>query len=93
MTVPRVPTCGIGRDVSDQVGKYALRSFRISAPTTTTKKRNYCLLEVEQTPLNVSAEDLFENFIEPPSIPCRESESEQPQGTRVSTSTPRVKNR
>ncbi|GFS64119.1 hypothetical protein TNIN_80421 [Trichonephila inaurata madagascariensis] len=45
------------------------------------------------TPLNVIAEDLFENFVEPPLIPCSQSQSEQPQGIRKSTSTPRVKNR
>ncbi|GFY77131.1 hypothetical protein TNIN_394681 [Trichonephila inaurata madagascariensis] len=42
------------------------------------------------TPLNVSAENLFENVVELPPIPCSESLSEQSQGTRVSTSTHRV---
>ncbi|GFT61661.1 hypothetical protein TNCV_4050421 [Trichonephila clavipes] len=59
-----------------------------SAPTTATKKGNCCLLEVEQTPLNVSAENLFEreNVEEPPPNPCSESQIKQTQGTRVSTS-------
>ncbi|GFX01601.1 hypothetical protein TNCV_3971011 [Trichonephila clavipes] len=34
-----------------------------------------------------------ENVEEPPPIPCRKSQSEQPQGTRVSTSTPGAKKR
>ncbi|GFY56904.1 hypothetical protein TNIN_354241 [Trichonephila inaurata madagascariensis] len=45
------------------------------------------------TPLNVSAEDVFENVMELPPIPCSESQSEQPQGARVSPSTPRAKKR
>ncbi|GFX84354.1 hypothetical protein TNCV_4134641 [Trichonephila clavipes] len=70
--------------------KYALRSLRISAPTTATKNRNSRLLEVEQTSLNVSDEDLFENVVELPPIPNSESQSELPQGIRVFNSTPRV---
>ncbi|GFX84346.1 hypothetical protein TNCV_4134561 [Trichonephila clavipes] len=53
-----------------------------------------------RTSLNVSDEDLFENVVELPPIPNSESQSELPQGIRVfnstprvSTSTPRAKNR
>ncbi|GFW99373.1 hypothetical protein TNCV_3006751 [Trichonephila clavipes] len=71
--------------------KYALRSLRISTPTTATKNRNCRLLEVEQTSLNVSDEDLFENVVELPPIPNRApSQSELPQGIRVFNSTPPV---
>ncbi|GFY07405.1 hypothetical protein TNCV_5085901 [Trichonephila clavipes] len=59
-------------------------------PLDSTSNLDYMELKINATPLNVSAEDLFENVVEPPSIPCSESQSEQPQGTRVSTSTPRA---
>ncbi|GFY46305.1 hypothetical protein TNIN_62811 [Trichonephila inaurata madagascariensis] len=42
-------------------------------------------------PLNVSTEDVFENVVELPPIPCNEFQSEQPQGARVSPSKPRAK--
>ncbi|GFY68853.1 hypothetical protein TNIN_228761 [Trichonephila inaurata madagascariensis] len=48
-------------------------------------------LEINATPLNVSTEDVFENVVELPPIPCNEFQSEQPQGARVSPSKPPAK--
>ncbi|GFW95710.1 hypothetical protein TNCV_19411 [Trichonephila clavipes] len=47
--------------------------------------------ELTPTSLNLSDEDLSENVVELPPIPYSESQSEQPQGIRVFTSTPRAK--
>ncbi|GFY73562.1 hypothetical protein TNIN_21651 [Trichonephila inaurata madagascariensis] len=62
-------------------------------PLDSTSNLDYMELKINATPLNVSAEDLFENVGEPPPIPCSESQSEQLQGTRVSTVTSRAKKR
>ncbi|GFV16699.1 hypothetical protein TNCV_4418861 [Trichonephila clavipes] len=53
------------------------------------EKQKLSSFRVEQTSLNVSDEDLFENDVELPPIPNRApSESELPQRVRVFTSTP-----
>ncbi|GFY67339.1 hypothetical protein TNIN_162691 [Trichonephila inaurata madagascariensis] len=61
-------------------------------PLDSTSNLDYMKLEINAVRIFPSdvVEDLFENVVEPPSIPCSESQSEQPQWTRVSTSTPRL---
>ncbi|GFY50004.1 hypothetical protein TNIN_349371 [Trichonephila inaurata madagascariensis] len=46
-------------------------------PLDSTSNLNYMELEIKATPLNVSAEDVFENVVELPPIPCSEFQSEQ----------------
>ncbi|GFS31274.1 uncharacterized protein TNIN_134801 [Trichonephila inaurata madagascariensis] len=58
-------------------------------PLDSTSNLDYMELEINATPLNVSTEDTFQNVVELPPNPC----SEQPQGARVSTSTPQAKKR
>ncbi|GFY58367.1 MADF domain-containing protein [Trichonephila inaurata madagascariensis] len=53
-------------------------------PLDSTSNLDYMELEINATPLNVSMEDAFQNVMELPPIPC----SEEPQGARVSPSTP-----
>ncbi|GFY64894.1 hypothetical protein TNIN_8021 [Trichonephila inaurata madagascariensis] len=53
-------------------------------PLDSTSNLDYMELEINATPLNVSMEDAFQNVVELPPIPC----SEEPQGARVSPSTP-----
>ncbi|GFW55264.1 hypothetical protein TNCV_116501 [Trichonephila clavipes] len=56
-------------------------------PLDSTSNLDYMELEVNVISLNVSDDDLFENVVELPLISYSESQSEQPQGIRVFTST------